>query len=122
MNVVYLKLITGEDIVSYSEGVDEEYVHLYNPICLHAVNINRGAVIRSTKWIPFTDHNDFSVRIRDILILSTPTKDIEEQYFKSLDVLHDRSLQAEFESVAEFDEEEENAFYELYSNTSIRVH
>jgi hypothetical protein len=116
MNVVYLKLITGEDIVSYSEGVDEEYVYLYNPICFHTVNTNRGAMVRSTKWIPFTDHNDFSVRIRDILILSTPTKDIEEQYFKSLDVLDENSLQEGF------DEEQVKAFYELYSNTSIKVH
>ena len=130
MDIVYLKLVSGESILAYAENSDEEYVHTYKPIQLHVVNSMNGALIRTTKWIPFTKQEDFPIKVNNILIIASPTEDIEKYYLRSLDVLDEedgdllldenlweRSFNEEYET-----EETLHAIQELVANTEIKVH
>ena len=134
MDIVYLKLVSGESIVSYVETIDEEYVQTYKPVQLHTINSMNGALIRTTKWIPFTDQNDFPIKVKNILLIATPTKEIEKYYIRSLEVLDSREedyLLEEKEDWDEvfydededgWDEETIHAFNELAANNQIKVH
>jgi len=124
MDVVYLKLVSGEDIICYVESSDEEYVYVYNPIRFEVKNTPRGSVVRSSKWIPLVKENEFEIKMRDVMITATPTKDMVDYYHEVLDVLDDLSFQNDIEDQEheEITEEETSAFYELYSNTNIQVH
>ena len=133
MDIVYLKLVTGENVISYAE-VDEEYVHTYRPIQLHVVNSLDGALIRTTKWIPFTNENDFPILQNKIIIIAKPSEEIQNYYLRTLDVLDENDdgllLEEKNEYVSIFDSEEdpwENedavlAFHEFTANTEIKVH
>ena len=124
MDVVYLKLVSGEDIICYVENSDEEYVYVYNPIQFQVKNTPRGSVVRTSKWIPLVKENEFEIKMRDVMIMATPTKDMVDYYHEVLDVLDDLSFQNDIEDQEheEITEEETSAFYELYSNTNIQVH
>ena len=135
MDIVYLKLVSGESIVSYVETIDEEYVQAYKPVQLHTINSMDGALIRTTKWIPFTDQNDFPIKVKNILLIATPTKEIEKYYIRSLEVLDSKEeedyLLEEKEDWDEvfydededgWDEETVHAFNELAANNQIKVH
>ena len=124
MDVVYLKLVSGEDIICYVENSDEEYVYVYNPIQFQVKNTPRGSVVRSSKWIPLVKENEFEIKMRDVMIMATPTKDMVDYYHEVLDVLDDLSFQNDIEDQEheKTTEEETSAFYELYSNTNIQVH
>tara|TARA_R110001592_G_scaffold31663_4_gene111434 strand:+ start:224 stop:631 length:408 start_codon:yes stop_codon:yes gene_type:complete len=135
MDIVYLKLVSGESIISYVETIDEEYVQAYKPVQLHTINSMDGALIRTTKWIPFTDQNDFPIKVKNILLIATPTKEIEKYYIRSLEVLDSKEeedyLLEEKEDWDEvfydededgWDEETVHAFNELAANNQIKVH
>ena len=133
MDIVYLKLVSGESIVSYVETIDEEYVQTYKPVQLHTINSMDGALIRTTKWIPFTDQNDFPIKVKNILLIATPTEEIEKYYIRSLEVLDDEEedyfLEEKeewsdvfYEDEQSWDEEAVHAFNELAANNQIKVH
>ena len=129
MDIVYLKLVSGESIISYAENTDEEYVHTYKPIQLHVVNSTSGAWVRTTKWIPFTEQNDFPIKVSNVLIIASPTEDIIKYYLRSLDVLDEETNdelvigEAKWETFdEEFDDDRLHAFQELVANTEIKVH
>tara|TARA_R110002167_G_scaffold319833_1_gene525620 strand:+ start:56 stop:457 length:402 start_codon:yes stop_codon:yes gene_type:complete len=133
MDIVYLKLVSGESIVSYVETIDEEYVQTYKPVQLHTINSMNGALIRTTKWIPFTDQNDFPIKVKNILLIATPTEEIEKYYIRSLEVLDDEEedyfLEEKeewsdvfYEDEQSWDEEAVHAFNELAANNQIKVH
>ena len=135
MDIVYLKLVSGESIISYVETIDEEYVQAYKPVQLHTINSMDGALIRTTKWIPFTDQNDFPIKVKNILLIATPTEEIEKYYIRSLEVLDSKEeedyLLEEKEDWDEvfydededgWDEETVHAFNELAANNQIKVH
>jgi|TARA_R110000822_G_scaffold101567_3_gene227799 hypothetical protein len=140
MDIVYLKLVSGESILAYAENVDDEYVHAYKPIQLHTVNSIDGALIRTTKWIAFTDQNEFSIRIKNILVIAKPTEEIEKYYLRTLDILDDEEEdylleerndwsqlfeedKLDHESWESFENEETIvALNELAANNQIKVH
>lgn len=121
MNIVYLKLVTGEDIISYAENIDDEYVNVYKPIMVHTKNTSRGAVLRSTQWIPFTEQNDFPIKMSNVVVMATPSKDMEDYYHETLDVLDDLILD-QGKEVYEEDDEAFKAYYELYANNEVKIH
>ena len=118
MQVVYLKLVSGENILTYVDSVDEEYVNVYKPIQIHIKNTTNGSVLRSSKWIPFTEQNNFPIKSRNVLIIATPAEDMIDYYHETLDVLDDIELNKD----EKVEEDSFNAFYELYANTDIKVH
>lgn len=128
MQIVYLKLVTGEDIIAYAESVDEEYVHVHKPITVHTKNTERGAILRSTQWIPFTEQNDFPIKRKNIVILSNPSRDMEDYYHETLDILDDMILepidpsQEQLDKLDPEDREAYDAFFELYANNEVKVH
>jgi hypothetical protein len=124
MDVVYLKLVSGEDIICYVENSDEEYLYVYKPIRFQIKNTPRGSVVRSSKWIPLVEESEFPIKRRDVMIIATPTKDMDAYYHETLDVLDDMSLENDFqhEKRRKTEEEEIEALYELHSNTNIKVH
>ena len=65
--ILYLKLITGEDIVTLVESNDEEFLYIVDPIKLHSINSSNGALLRATKWIPYIDQDDMGILLKHIL-------------------------------------------------------
>jgi len=134
MDIVYLKLVSGESIISYVETIDEEYVQTYKPVQLHTINSMNGSLIRTTKWIPFTNQNSFPIKVKNILLIATPTEDIIKYYLNSLDALDDEEENYLLEEKDKWDEvfydEDEDgwdeetihAFNELAANNQIKVH
>ena len=41
MDIVYLKLVSGESLISYVETIDEEHVHVCKPLQIHTINSAR---------------------------------------------------------------------------------
>ena len=122
MNVVYLKLVTGEDIIAFAD-YDDEYVNVYKPIMVHTKNTSRGAVLRSTQWIPFTDQHDFPIKMSNVVIIATPSEDMKEYYHETLDVLDDMTIEKKNQwELHEEDEETFKAYYELYANNEVQIH
>ena len=134
MDIVYLKLVSGESLISYVETIDEEHVHACKPLQIHTINSAEGALIRTTKWIPFTKENDFPIKVKNILLIAKPTEEIVKYYLRSLDVLDDGEEDYLLEEKDEwddvfYDEDEEDwdeetihAFNELAANNQIKVH
>ena len=123
-NVVYFKLATGDDIISYVDeelaSEDSDIVMLFKPLKIHTYNTPQGAAVRLAKWIPFIEEKHIALGVDQIVIRSTPSDDILEFYHDALDTIDDLSL----EDIEQNDEEEEltQALYERFSNTSIMVH
>lgn len=119
-DIVYLKLVTGEDIVAYVDTADEEYISIHRPVQFFTHNTSKGAVVRSAKWIPFSQENDLVLRTRDVVLSLNPTKDIRDYYLETLDILE----QNENPKSEEQQEAEDyiRALFERHSNTSITVH
>lgn len=119
-NIVYLKLVTGEDIVAYVDTADDEYILIHQPIQFFTYNTQKGAIVRSAKWIPFSDETDLVLRTRDVVLSLKPTNDIRDYYLESLDILE----QNENPKNEEQQEAEDyiRALFERHSNTSITVH
>tara|TARA_R110000851_G_scaffold123698_2_gene253591 strand:- start:307 stop:735 length:429 start_codon:yes stop_codon:yes gene_type:complete len=142
MNIVYLKLVNGENLISYVETIDDEYVHVCKPLQIHTINTEEGALIRTTKWIPFTKESDFPIKVNNILLIATPTEGIVKYYLRSLDVLDDGEEDYLLEEKEDhydadigawdevfykedeegWDEETVHAFNELAANNQIKVH
>ena len=114
MDIVYLKLVSGEDIICYVENSDEEYVYVYNPIRFEVKNTPRGSVVRSSKWIPLVKENEFEIKMRDVMIMATPTKDMVDYYHEVLDVLDDLE---ELEPAPQLTEEQKLWLKNFGSNT-----
>ena len=122
-DIVYFKLVSGDDIVSYVDeeltSGDEDLVMLYKPLKIHTYNTPHGAAVRLAKWIPFIDETHIPVPVNKILISSSPSKDILNFYNEALDALEDMELNDVFD---EDEEEMTQALYERFSNTHIVVH
>ena len=58
-DIVYFKLVSGDDIVSYVDeeltSGDEDLVMLYKPLIIHTYYTPHVAAVRLAKWIPFID-------------------------------------------------------------------
>ena len=123
-NVVYFKLATGDDIISYVDEElateDSDIVMLFKPLKIHTYNTPQGAAVRLAKWIPFIQDAHIALGVDQIVIRATPSDDILEFFHDAFDTLDELT----FEDLEQDDEEEEltQALYERFSNTSIMVH
>ena len=123
-NVVYFKLATGDDIISYVDeelaSEDSDIVMLFKPLKIHTYNTPQGAAVRLAKWIPFIQDAHIALGVDQIVIRATPSDDILEFFHDAFDTLDELT----FEDLEQDDEEEEltQALYERFSNTSIMVH
>ena len=124
MDVLYLKLVSGEHIISFVDTIDNEYVVLDKPLQLFVQNSVKGAAVRVAKWIPFIEDHLLSVKQNHILMYSKPTQDIEDCYFEAINALSDEEESIGLANEERDIEEEEvtMALYEKFSNTSIVVH
>jgi len=121
--VLYFKLVSGEDIISFVESNDGEYIMLHRPLELLAHNTIKGASVRMAKWSPYTEENDFPLRMRHVILTAKPTEEIEEFYLDALDALDQREAEREIEYTEDFNEDDMTmAMFERYSNTNIVVH
>ena len=123
-NVVYFKLATGDDIISYVDeelaSEDSDIVMLFKPLKIHTYNTPQGAAVRLAKWIPFIQDAHIALGVDQIVIRATPSDDILEFFHDAFYTLDELT----FEDLEQDDEEEEltQALYERFSNTSIMVH
>ena len=123
-NVVYFKLATGDDIISYVAeelaSEDSDIVMLFKPLKIHTYNTPQGAAVRLAKWIPFIQDAHIALGVDQIVIRATPSDDILEFFHDAFDTLDELT----FEDLEQNDEEQEltQALYERFSNTSIMVH
>ena len=123
-NVVYFKLATGDDIISYVDeelaSEDSDIVMLFKPLKIHTYNTPQGAAVRLAKWIPFIQDAHIALGVDQIVIRATPSDDILEFFHDAFDTLDELT----FEDLEQNDEEQEltQALYERFSNTSIMVH
>ena len=118
--VLYLKLITGEHLISEVEGRDEEFIFLLNPMELHLHNSVKGSAVRITKWIPFVNEEDFPLLLRNVLLHATPTEDIVEYYYEARERLLDNEKKDLSNEI--FEERIALAMLEKFSNNNIVVH
>jgi len=118
-NILYLKLVTGENIIADVDQNDEEFLILYQPLELHVKNAYQGASVNLSKWIPFTSEEEFVLPSKHILLITTPSKDILDYYFEGIETL----LRYKNEEKTPRDELEELlAMYQRYANTNTMVH
>jgi len=114
-NILYLKLVNGDNIISYVENNIESLI-LSDPMQIFVHNTYKGASIKLAKWIPYTEKEDFIIDISTVLLSCEVEQDVIDYYIeakKSLKYYH-------------HDNEENHkvidAMYEKYANNSIKVH
>jgi len=114
-NILYLKLVNGDNIISYVENNMESLI-LSDPMQIFVYNTYKGASIKLAKWIPYTEKEDFIIDISTVLLSCEVEQDVIDYYIeakKSLKYYH-------------HDNEENHkvidAMYEKYANNSIKVH
>lgn len=120
--IVYFKLISGDDIISYVENSDGEYVILNRPLQLIAHNTMKGATVRMTKWSAYTEENDFPIKLKHVILSAKPTEEIEDFYLDALDILDQKMIERDIEYENDLDEDTTTSMFERFSNTSIVVH
>lgn len=103
-DVLYLKLISGEEIVANS-NVFEEGILVTDPLELHTVSRNNGAFVRLTKWIPHVATNEFMLEHKHVMFYSEPLADIRDYYLEAVIQLNE----------IEDEKQEENIYH---ANTS----
>ena len=77
--VLYLKLVTGDEIISVVEITDDSII-LYNPLQIHSLNTTRGTSVQFGHWAQFTDVDIFEIKRSHIVFSSTPKTDILQYY------------------------------------------
>lgn len=120
--IVYFKLVSGDDIISYVESSDGEYVILNRPLQLIAHNTMKGATVRMAKWSAYTEENDFPIKLKHVILSAKPTEEIEDFYLDALDILDQKMIERDIEYENDLDEDTTMAIFERFSNTSIVVH
>ena len=128
-NVLYLKLVTGEDIVAVcsQDPNDKESIMIKHPLELHTQNSSLGASVKLAKWIPHIKKHLFSIHSDDIIVMERPTDAIVEYYEEGLSILKDKFVEKKvtFKPTKKDIEESENqlmAMMEYLSNTHITIH
>lgn len=127
-DIIYLKLVSGEHIVSALDTSDEDHIYLIKPLQLFVYNSYQGASVKIAKWIPFVEEQNFPVAVKHVMTWAKPDADVKDFYIHALESLekirtrtYNQPLNENFE---ESDDEKEvtEAFFQKYSNTNITVH
>jgi len=114
-NILYFKLVTGENLISSVDGEDDEGLLLVNPLQLFSRHTNFGSSVKISKWIPFVNEQEFFLRRNHIVTFGIPTNDIVDFYNEALESLENTQSR-------EYEEEITRALYEKFANTNIMVH
>lgn len=76
-NVVVLKLVTGEEIISKIDAVEADHLLLYRP-CALGMTANGPSL---NKWIVFADKDlPVPVKLNFIMTHAVPDKDVRDHY------------------------------------------
>ncbi len=120
---LYLKLITGENLISKIDTVNDEYINLDKPLQIFIHNNPYGAVVRLAKWIPFINEDLVSIKINHVVISSYPDDDLKKYYLEAVNKLEETQENlTQLEYTQNIEEEAIEAMYEKHSNNSIVVH
>ena len=131
-NVLYLKLVTGENIVSVcaQDPNDKESIMLKHPLEIHTENMSLGARVRLSKWIPHIKKMQFSIHSDDIIVMERPIEAIIDYYNEGVKVLKTKVIEKKTETqIVKLDESTREdmessliAMMEYLSNTAITIH
>ena len=126
-NVLYLKLVTGEDIVAVcaQDPNDKESIMIRDPLQLYTQNSTMGASVKLAKWIPHIKKKSFTIHSDDIIVMERPTDAIVEYYEEGIQVLKDKYVEKRFRSSKQNREDQEEqliAMMEYIANTEITIH
>ena len=126
-NVLYLKLVTGEDIVAVcaQDPNDKESIMIREPLQLYTQNSTMGASVKLAKWIPHIKKKNFTIHSDDIIVMERPTDAIVEYYEEGLAVLKDKYVEKKIRrrNIDMKDQEEQLlAMMEYLANTEITIH
>jgi hypothetical protein len=109
--VEFLRLVTGEDVVSECE-IHEEFYRLYNPCkVVYLSSQNQGFLsISLMQWVfsKISEEQIFDLPKNQILIKSKPTENMIEHYFSSVDhfINSSKKESLSFEGTIDSDDEE----------------
>ena len=121
--MLFLKLITGENLISKIDTANEEYVNLDKPLQIFIHNNPYGAVVRLAKWIPFINEDSVSIKVNHIVISSQPDEGLCQYYLEAVSKLEqDKESLKQIDYTQEVEEEAIEALYEKHSNNNIVVH
>lgn len=105
-NVVYLKLITGENILcthkKSNDSNQKGYVTLLNPLEVHTINYDNGSHVRLSHWVPCVEKDEFTIHINAILLFESPIKELE-QYYKNCLISLKQTEKESVEEVEDYD-------------------
>jgi hypothetical protein len=124
--MLFLKLITGENLISKIDTVNDEYVNLDKPLQIFIHNNPYGAVVRLAKWLPFINEDLISIKLNHIIISSHPDEDLGNYYLEAVNKLEHEQEELEqmefMNSTRDMKDEAIEAMYEKHSNNNIVVH
>ena len=123
-NILYLKLVTGEDILAKCLKTDKskDTVKINSPLQIHTTNMSMGAGVRLAKWIPHSKQMEYVIHIDDIIVMTKPIESLIEYYYEALDVLKDKTLKTVTQKDKEQYLKDSLEYLEFISNTDITVH
>jgi hypothetical protein len=85
-----LRLITGEDIICYTERYQDEII-VRSPMEVYTkINSKTGNEILSlNNWLPFSilKNNETTIKVRDILCTMEPSSDLNEYYENAISTM-----------------------------------
>lgn len=119
-NVMFLKLITGENIVSFVE-MNDEYLILKEPLQIFVQNTSRGSLVRLSQWIPFVEEKTHIIKRNSVLLITNPEEEMCKYYLETISIVFHQRVDIENNKINQ-DEDIEQAMYEKTSNTNIRIH
>ena len=92
----YIKLSTGEEILTVYMKPSDGFFHLKNPIQIsHVIEKNEEGV-RFTKWIPYTDDKIIPVSAKYVVTMTSLSKKMTKLYE---DILSEQDCELDFESL-----------------------
>jgi len=117
---MFLKLITGENIVSFVE-MNDEYLILKEPLQIFVQNTSRGSLVRLSQWIPFVEEKTHIIKRNSVLLITNPEEEMCKYYLETISIVFHQRVDIENNKINQ-DEDVEQAMYEKTSNTNIRIH
>ena len=95
MELIYMKMINGEDILGYCVAKTESYVELLAPI---TIEINMEVGLCAQSWLMFSDSDSIRIDNNKFIFISKASKKSIEYYNEFMAALHkQRSKPVEFD-------------------------
>lgn len=114
-----IKIITGENVICFTDNIDDDlnqnsYITVKEPVIINSVVIPRGNMVVEThvmsKWIKMAKNSEVKIPSRNIITMVEVTDSVEEQFRLFLDEY--LSKQTEFEDIVNPTEDQLNELLE----------